>query len=154
MTLPLLQSELRGAADRYYPIGCYLNVSSEELIRITLRNRFNPIQCLDDVLQWWVEHGDDVSWSKVANVMDLLLRKDISMCIRMKYCGMAGSQVHKPLCTVNNNNTLLLWVYKATTNEIPVHTSWKLNAGGRTITIIHYIIIATNIIMNIINKKY
>ena len=34
-----------------------------------------------------------VSWNKVANVMDLLLRKDIAVHIRMKYCGVPDPQV-------------------------------------------------------------
>ena len=98
MTLPLLQSELKGAADHYFLIGCYLNVDSEEISSITRRNRYNPIQCLNDILEWWLEYSESVSWNKVADVMNLLLRKDIAVRIWTKYCGIPDSQVLILLC--------------------------------------------------------
>lgn len=93
ITLPLLQNELKSVANHYYLIGCYLNVNNEEISRITRQNRHNPLRCLNGILEWWFEHGESVSWKKVASVMDNLLRKDISVQILTKYCGVPTSQV-------------------------------------------------------------
>lgn len=79
--------ELKDAAHHYWLIGCYLNIDPQLLSAITQKNRHNVAQCLNDVLQSWFETGKSVSWQKVAHVMDLILRMDISTSIRTKYCG-------------------------------------------------------------------
>ena len=82
-----MQRELKDVAHQYWLIGCYLNVNPQVLSDITQKNRRNVAQCLNDVLQSWFESREPVSWQKVAHVMDLILRIDISTCIRTKYCG-------------------------------------------------------------------
>ena len=97
VTLPDLQRKLRDAANQYWLIGCYLNINPQVLSDITRRNRRNIVQCLNEVLQSWFERKESVSWHKVARVMDLILRIDISTNIRREYC---GAQVMKSCKTL------------------------------------------------------
>ena len=87
VALPDLQAELRRVAEQYWLIGCYLNLTPQVLQDITTRNRYNVSKCLDDVLKFWFDRGESVTWYKVAHVMDLLLCRDISTRIRRTYCG-------------------------------------------------------------------
>ena len=93
VTLPDLQTELKDVANHYWLIGCYLNVSPQKLKDIARKNRQNAAQCLNDVLQSWFDKKESVSWHKVAHVLDLILRIDISTCIRQKYCGVQVNTV-------------------------------------------------------------
>ena len=87
VVLPELQKELKDVANQYWLIGCYLNLSTHELQNVATNNRCNAAKCINDILQYWFERGESVTWHKVAHVMDLILRTDISTHIRRKYCG-------------------------------------------------------------------
>ena len=83
----ILVSELLEAIpDKYYEFAHLLGLSHTTIECFRMEYRDSPHRCLIAVLNHWVRnHAEDVSWTKVAETLEKLPRKDVARRIRSRY---------------------------------------------------------------------
>ena len=61
-----LQKDLRAEAHRWYELGFQLRVPSHELKKIQKANRNTPHACFMQVIDYWLDDGQDKTWKVTA----------------------------------------------------------------------------------------
>ena len=90
LSLPVLVRELKGVD--WFELGTQLNVPQTELRIIYRQYYYDIIQCLTEMLNFWLRANPNASWAEIAVALKRSSQGDLATTLASKYCSSVNTE--------------------------------------------------------------